>query len=135
MDIPKNLEKDFEFVSGQVEGILLYGSHAKGSPDKRSDIDVCIVNPKSRDVLLVVFAKLGGKYDVKIFEDLPLYIKIDVIRNHKVVYGNEVELSHHFYRYRKLWRDQEHRIKRYRHRSAKEMFARREKWLEISRKA
>jgi len=42
---------------------------------------------------------------------LPLYIQIDIIKNHKVVYGNELELSEYFYQFRKLWKDMEYRIK------------------------
>ncbi|MDK2988166.1 MAG: uncharacterized protein PWQ47_1304, partial [Methanothermococcus sp.] len=57
--------------------------------------------------------KLGGKYDLKIFEELPLYIQINIIKNFKgnVIYGDELELSEYFYKFRKLWRDMEHRIK------------------------
>ncbi|TAN34739.1 MAG: nucleotidyltransferase domain-containing protein [Candidatus Methanoperedens sp.] len=69
------LINDFEFIKKDVTGILLYGSHAKGSADRRSDIDICIVKPRSRMILERIYAKLGDKYDVKIFEDLPAYIK------------------------------------------------------------
>lgn len=49
-------------------------------------------------------------YDVKIFELLPLRIKMSIIKDHIVVYGNELELSEYFYHYRKLWMDSKHRI-------------------------
>ena len=100
-------------------GILLYGSHVKGEATKRSDVDVCLVRPKS-GVYEEVLRKLGGKYDVKIFEELPLYVQIDIIRNHVVVYGDELELSEYFYRFRKLWKDMEHRIRQNQFKSVRE---------------
>jgi len=46
---------------------------------------VCIIKP-SDGILDDVLGKLGGKYDIKVFENLPLYVKIEVIRHHEVNY-------------------------------------------------
>lgn len=46
---------------------------------------VCIIKP-SEGILDDVLGKLGGKYDIKVFENLPLYVKIEVIRHHEVNY-------------------------------------------------
>ncbi len=126
------LKKDFEFISGEVEGILLYGSHAKGTADMRSDIDICIIKPKMR-VLNRIFAKVGGKYDIKIFEDLPLYVKMDIIENYRVIYGSEPEISYYFYSFRKKWEDMKYRIMNNRFSSASEMAAERRKWFDARR--
>ncbi|WP_297497210.1 hypothetical protein [Thermococcus sp.] len=67
-----------------------------------------------------VLEKLGGKYDMKVFEELPLYIQIEVIRSHRVIYGDELELSEYFYRFRKLWKDMEHRVNKNQFRSVRE---------------
>lgn len=125
MELFDNIKGDFEFVKDEARGVLLFGSHAAGRADKRSDVDVCLVSPKDRKVLLKVFEKLGGKYDVKIFEELPLHIKMDVIKNHMTVFGDEVDLSHYFYNFRKEWRDMEHRIRENRFASAGEMMRQR----------
>ncbi|MDI6917910.1 MAG: hypothetical protein QMC80_08975, partial [Thermoplasmatales archaeon] len=69
------------------------------------------------------------KYDVKIFEKLPLYIKIDVIKNHYTIFGDEVGLSYYFYKFRKEWQDAEPRIKRNRFNNAREMMRQRGIWL------
>ncbi len=127
------LKGDFEFISSEVEGILLYGSYAKDTADKRSDIDICIVKPRRREVLTRIFAKFGSKYDVKIFEGLPLYIKIDVIGNHKVIYGSEPEISYYLYHFRKEWEDMRYRIMSNRFRTASEMADARRKWLDTRR--
>ncbi len=134
----QEIREDFEFIKGNVDGVLLFGSHAAGRADKRSDIDICLVGPKNEGVILKVFGMLGDKYDVKVFEDLPLYIKMDIIKNHKTIIGDEVALSYYFYKFRKVWRDVEPRIKKNRFASAKEMVMQRRAWLngrKISQKA
>jgi predicted nucleotidyltransferase len=129
-----DLKKDFEFIRDEVEGVLLFGSAAKGELSKRSDIDIALVRPKNKRVLLRVFERLGGKYDVKIFEDLPLYIKMDIIKNHQIIFGDEVELSYYFYRLRKEWKDMEYRIKSNQFKSVVEMINQRRAWLKNERK-
>ncbi|WP_048149249.1 nucleotidyltransferase domain-containing protein [Palaeococcus ferrophilus] len=113
------LRRDFEEFRNSCMGILLYGSWVRGEPTRRSDVDVCLVKP-TPGTYERVLEKLGGKYDVKVFEELPLYIQIEVIKNHRVIYGDELELSEYFYRFRKLWRDMEHRIKENRFKSVRE---------------
>ena len=52
------------------------------------------------------------KYDVRLFKELPLYIKIQVIEDGTVIYSpNELDLFEHFFFYRKIWADQVHRQK------------------------
>jgi len=109
-ELTEELRRDFREFEDSCMGVLLYGSHAKGKATKRSDVDVCLVKPKP-GVYKRVFQKLGGKYDVKVFEELPLYVQIEVIRNHVVIYGDELELSEYFYQFRKLWKDMERRIR------------------------
>ena len=119
MDIIAQLKRDFEEFKDSCLGVVLYGSYAKGTQTKRSDIDVCLIKPK-KGTYERVLEKLGGKYDVKIFEDLPLYLKIEIIKNYKVIHGNELEISEYFYHFRKLWKDMEKRIKENQFSSVKE---------------
>ncbi|MGB7000614.1 MAG: nucleotidyltransferase domain-containing protein [Halobacteriota archaeon] len=129
-----DLKSDFEFISDEVEGVLLFGSAAKGKLTTRSDIDIALVRPSTRRVLFSVFERVGGKYDIKIFEDLPLHIKMDIINNHQVIIGDEVELSYYFYRYRKEWQDMEHRVLSNQFKSVREMINQRRAWLKNERK-
>ncbi len=128
-----SLKNDFEFISRDVSGVLLYGSHAKGSADKRSDIDICIVKPRSSKVMERIFAKLGNKYDVKVFEYLPVYVKMEVIGNYKVIFGSEPDISYFFYGFRKLGQDMKNRILANRFSSAREMVTARKRWLNARR--
>jgi len=132
--ILREIEKDLEFIKDEVEGVLLFGSAAKGELSKRSDIDLALVRPSNKRVLLRVFERVGGKYDVKIFDDLPVHIKMDIIKNHQIILGDEVELSYYFYRIRKEWKDMEYRIKSNQFKSVREMINWRRAWLKNERK-
>jgi len=105
--------------------VLLFGSCVKGKRGVRSDIDICLINPENKGVLLRIFEKLGGKYDIKIFEDLPLIVKMSIINKQQIVFGNEIDLSYYFYRFRKEWADTKSRIKKNTFHSAREMIKQR----------
>jgi len=99
----------------KVLGILLFGSYAIDQETNRSDIDICIVAPNEKmfDLLSYIWQKINvalKKYDVRMFSELPLYIKIHVIKNGILIYSpNKFDLYEYFYFYRKLWADQKHR--------------------------
>ncbi len=108
----------FLFERKDILAILLYGSAAKGDETPRSDIDICIVAPKCPDrynLLTEVFRKLdvfSKKYDVKIFEELPLYIQIQIVQINEIIYAKDIyELYEYFYNIRKLWEIQADRQK------------------------
>ena len=73
------------FKRKDVLAVLVFGSAAGKNESERSDIDVCIVAPGCRDtfgLLKEVYRNLdvyGKNYDVRLFEDLPLYIKVEVV--------------------------------------------------------
>lgn len=125
----QDIKKDFDQFKNDAFGILLFGSYMRGDMTSRSDVDVCIVKPANEGLLRDVNRKLGGKYDIKIFEKLPLYIQIEIIREHVLVYGNEVDLSAYFYRFRKLWADMVPRIRDNQFTSVHERMTIRRKWL------
>jgi len=96
---------NFEEFCGDALGILLYGSHAQGCWSERSGIDICIVQLGNDYVLRRINKKLGVKYDAKVFEKMPLYIWIEIIHNHQIIYGDAVEIGAYFYRFGRLWVD------------------------------
>jgi len=113
----EQIKTDFNKFKGRVLAILLYGSQINGKITPRSDIDICMVignKEKAKKIYqetLFLQAK-NPKYDIHIFELLPLYLKNEIITHHKVIFvRNPAELSYYFYLYRKLWQDQAiHRI-------------------------
>ena len=129
-----SLQKEFEFIKDEVFGILLYGSYAKETADSRSDIDICLIKPNDRGILTKVFKKIGARFDVKIFEDLPLFVKMGIIGNYRVIYGDEPQISYYFYGFRKNWNDMRYRIMSNKFRSLSDMELTRRKWNEGRRK-
>ena len=65
--------------------MLLYGSWARGDAGPDSDIDICLVAPEAEDRAGLwrefVSHLRFEKYDVRIFEILPLHIKMAVIED------------------------------------------------------
>ena len=128
-----NLENDFEIFKDDALGILLFGSRARLEYDERSDIDICIVRPVSDGIFTEIERTFGGKYDIKVFENLPLYIQIEIIRDHRILYGDEIQLSEYFYRFRRLWGDMELRVEFNRFSSIEERMMLRKRWLHEKR--
>ena len=95
-------------------GVLLYGSQATGEAGENSDIDLCIVAPQAADQSKLwrqfVSHLRDSRYDVRIFELLPMYLKAAVIEQGVVVHcKDEPELYEYFYPFRRDWDDQKHR--------------------------
>ena len=74
----------------KVRFIILFGSAAEGRAKETSDIDLCIGYEGDREegarFRLAVLSELyDDRYDVQIFENLPLYVRMEVLRG-RVVY-------------------------------------------------
>lgn len=113
----ESVKKHFSEViqEKKIFGILIFGSIVYDKKTNRSDIDVCIVAPEedAEALLSFIWEKVNVEaynYDVRIFSNLPLYIKIQVIEDGVLVYSpNKFDLYEYFYFYRKIWEDQKHR--------------------------
>ena len=113
----KEIYNDFLYIieKRKIIGILLYGSLAKDQETIKSDVDLCIVAPDEDNFELLSFIVgninvVKKKYDIRIFSELPLHIKIEIIENGILIYSpNKYDLYEYFYFYRKLWADQKHR--------------------------
>lgn len=111
----ERLKEEFSFLKNEVLGVLLFGSNADNSRVKRSDVDICVVAPKQKQlsILSLVCQKIDiykKKYDVYTFEELPLYMKAEVLRNHKIIVSKDLpKLYEYLYFYQKLWDEQKHR--------------------------
>jgi len=98
-----------------ILAVLLYGSQLNEEfVTNRSDIDICVVAPSVKDHVKLQFDLFtlvrNSKYDIRVFELLPLYLKMEVIKNHVVIFTkNRLDLYEYFYFYRKIWKDQEYR--------------------------
>jgi predicted nucleotidyltransferase len=117
-DVISRLEAEFDFLKGThgVLAVLLFGSEARDKKTGR-DSDICIVAPAGQcsAVMAEVYRRMDTgrkKYDVYCFEELPLYMRWEIIGNHKIIWARDKgELYEYFYYFRKLYDDQKHRMK------------------------
>ncbi len=113
-EVLARVKRDFQFLQDRVLGIMLFGSWAKGEANERSDIDLCIIAPEEEDKSRLwreaISEPRDSRYDVRIFELLPLHMKMAVIEEGLVIYSrNVLELYEYFYPFRREWGDQKHR--------------------------
>lgn len=95
--------------------VVVYGSYVEGGMRPNSDIDVAVLSYKTEEDENIklhkeLLGKLPLKYDIRVFELLPIYIQISIVENYKVVFGDPLEISEYFYYFRKKWDDCKHRI-------------------------
>lgn len=80
----------------RVQFIILYGSLAGGKRSKLSDIDIAIGYAGDRrqrfNFRVKVLGELGDEFDVQIFQDLPLYVRMEVLRG-KALYIRDMRAS------------------------------------------
>ncbi len=113
----KDIEKDFSCFKDSILGILLFGSKANGTHNKRSDVDVCLIagGKNNADKLFgdILKTNLTGKYDIKIFELLPLKLKGSILENHRIVWAKDRnELDYYLYKTGRIWNDQKTSLKK-----------------------
>lgn len=109
-DIKKILEKLEETYE-----IVLYGSYIENSMRPTSDIDISVLTrlqdkQKNKLIQYDLFGVAPLKYDIRVFELLPIFIQISIIKNYKVIFGDPLEISEYFYYFRKKWDDCKNRI-------------------------
>ncbi len=114
------LKQNFAFLNANplILGVMLFGSHVTGDATSTSDIDICIVTEiKDAHELYRILAEVWQtvpvarlKYDVRMFQELPLFIQKDVIELGQVIISRDDPTLYEFlYPYRKRWMDQKYR--------------------------
>ncbi|MBN1455421.1 MAG: nucleotidyltransferase domain-containing protein [Methanomicrobia archaeon] len=78
----------------RVRFIFLYGSAAEGRLRPDSDIDLCFYYDGSAEEAarfrFTVLSELAGdRYDVQIFQQLPLYVRMEVLKG-KLIYCTDI---------------------------------------------
>lgn len=68
----------------KVKFIFLYGSASRGFARRDSDIDVCIFYDGSKEEAerfrIKLLSILSSRFDVQIFQSLPLYVRKEVLK-------------------------------------------------------
>jgi len=108
------IRENLNYLEGNYD-VVVYGSYVEGSMRPNSDIDVAVIsyeNRKEKNIELQkeLLGKFPLKYEIRIFELLPIYIQISVIENYMILFGDPLEISEYFYSFRKKWDDCKYRI-------------------------
>ncbi len=117
MALEDEVRRDFSDAIPLVAGLYLWGSHAEGQAHARSDVDLCIVAGPGVDVTSALRAAwtsrgMAPRYDVHVFEELPLYLKGEALdRGRLIATRDELALSEYLRPFRKVWEDQRRRAR------------------------
>ena len=81
-------------VFSKTEFVILYGSSLSSYHLDDSDIDICIyINEEKKKlpkIRLELLKKFNEKFDIQIFQLLPLYVQIEVLKG-EILYVKEEE--------------------------------------------
>jgi len=74
----------------KIKFIVLYGSAAKGKSTGLSDIDIAVYYDGDKrerfEFRVKILGRVGSKFDIQTFQDLPLYIQKDTLSTGDVIY-------------------------------------------------
>lgn len=91
--VKKIIGEDF---GKKVKFIVLYGSRSEHKETVLSDIDLAVYydgSEKERFLFRVkISGILGRKYDIHMYQDLPLYVQKEVLKG-RVLYNNDYSFS------------------------------------------
>lgn len=99
----------------ETSEIILFGSAVEGAMRPKSDIDIAVLSrnqnqKRNIDLQKELLGKFPLKFNLRVFELLPIYIQISIIQNYNVIFGDPLKISEYFYNFRKKWDDCKHRI-------------------------
>ncbi|MBI5347317.1 MAG: nucleotidyltransferase domain-containing protein [Candidatus Aenigmarchaeota archaeon] len=76
-----------------ILAVILFGSYARKKQRKTSDIDVALIlkNPDKAFEKRVRYSLIDEKIDVQVFQKLPVFIKIRVLKEGKILHCKDKE--------------------------------------------
>lgn len=86
----------------EVMAIMLFGSYARKRITPLSDIDLCIMLDKKYKINDMVKKRLNyltyapDKFDIQVFQLLPLYVRIKVLKEGKILYSKDTRKIYDF---------------------------------------
>jgi len=94
-------EMDIENIAEESASIAIYGSHASGNYDEKSDVDILIIGQEQqvkRDIIVNIMEEIGKEFQLtvipiikweKMKKDEDNFVK-NIIRNHILIKGVEL---------------------------------------------
>lgn len=92
-----NLDKVIRGLSNLsfVKAIILFGSQVNGNAKQDSDTDIAVITKdisKNQETKILGFS--GEKFDISIFNRLPLIIQFRIIKDGKIIYLRDEKYFH-----------------------------------------
>jgi len=92
-DISDVITKIKDIGGDSIKFIVLYGSAAKGKSTKLSDIDIAVFHSGDKrdrfQFRLKILGRIGNKFDIQTYQDLPLYIQNEILSSGDVLYFSD----------------------------------------------
>ena len=92
-DISDVITKIKDIGGDSIKFIVLYGSAAKGKSTKLSDIDIAVFHSGDKrdrfQFRLKILGRIGTKFDIQTYQDLPLYIQNEILSSGDVLYFSD----------------------------------------------
>ncbi len=89
-DISSVIKKIKDIGGAKIKFIALYGSAAKGKSTGLSDIDIAVYYDGDKrerfEFRVKILGRVGSKFDIQTYQDLPLYIQKDTPSTGDVIY-------------------------------------------------
>jgi uncharacterized protein len=89
------VEKIKKLGGDKVKFIILYGSLSTNKQTPLSDVDLAVFYNGSKEerfrFRMKILGRVPDKYDIQIFQDLPLHVKNEIIKG-KVLYKSDNQL-------------------------------------------
>ena len=74
----------------KIKFVILYGSTIEGKQTPLSDVDIAVYYEGSKEerfkFRMEVLGSVNDKFDIQTFQDLPLYIRKEIISHGKILY-------------------------------------------------
>lgn len=92
-DVSEVITKIKNIGGDSIKFIILYGSAAKERSTNLSDIDIAVFhsgNKRERFRFRVkILGRIGNKFDIQTYQDLPLYIQNEILSSGEVLYFSD----------------------------------------------
>src|SRR5659263_133606 len=92
-DISEVISKIKDFGGDRIKFIVLYGSAAKRQSTNLSDIDIAVFHSGDKrerfQLRMKILGRISNKFDIQIYQDLPLYIQNEILSSGEVLYFSD----------------------------------------------
>ena len=92
-DVSDVITKIKDFGGDRIKFIVLYGSAAKGITTDLSDIDIAVFYSGDKrerfQFRMKILGRIGNKFDIQTYQDLPLYIQNEILSGGEVLYYSD----------------------------------------------